>query len=95
MARPMLFRLARSADSGVKVVIECSTPGAKVYYTTDGTEPSSSTGTLYTDPFPITSNITCKAIACKEGFLDSDIATVEIEIYDYKVMTPVISAVAG
>lgn len=95
MNGPMVFRLVRNTDSGVNVVITCTTPGASIYYTTDGTEPSKDTGTLYTEPFSISGDITCKAIATKEGFLDSDVATVFIELHDYKVMTPMISAVAG
>lgn len=95
MSDPVKFRLVRDTDSGVQVTITCTTLDSSIYYTTDGTDPSKENGTLYTVPFAVSGNVTCKAIAVREGLLDSDIAVFEIKINDYKVMTPVITAVAG
>lgn len=47
--------------------------GATIRYTTDGSTPSSSVGTVYTTPFAVSSNTTIKAIAYKAGFLDSTV----------------------
>jgi len=47
------------------VTITCETAGATIYYTTDGTEPSSSNGTAYSGTFTIDADRTIKAIAIK------------------------------
>ena len=47
------------------VTITCETAGATIYYTTDGTEPSSSNGTAYSGTFTINADKTIKAIAIK------------------------------
>ena len=56
------------------VTISCTTDGATVYYTTDGTEPTTSS-TQYSAPFEISATTTVKAIAVKSGMTDSHIAT--------------------
>ena len=53
--------------------ISCATKGATIYYTTDGTDPTTSDNE-YTEPIVITDTTTIKAIAVKEGAKDSDIA---------------------
>ncbi len=45
-----------------QVSISCATTGATIYYTIDGTEPTSG-GTLYTSPFTISTTTTLKAVA--------------------------------
>ena len=47
------------------VTITCETAGATIYYTTNGTEPSSSNGTAYSGTFNIDADRTIKAIAIK------------------------------
>lgn len=49
------------------VTITCPTAGATIYYTTDGTTPSATHGTLYTAPITISETTTLKAIAVKDG----------------------------
>lgn len=48
------------------------TEDASLYYTLDGSKPSAAS-TLYTGPLQIEKNTVVKAIACKEGMLESDI----------------------
>ena len=48
------------------VEISCETSGATIYYTTDGTEPTSSS-TLYEGAISISETTTLKAIAIKDG----------------------------
>ena len=62
-----------------RVNITCATEGASIYYTLDGTDPDESAN-LFTDLFPLTLNVhyTLKAIAMKEGMVNSAIA-----VYDY------------
>jgi hypothetical protein len=56
--------------------ITCATPGVTIYYTTDGTSPTtSSTKIKYTAPFPLTSATTVRAIATRTDFPDSEEAT--------------------
>lgn len=52
------------------VTITCGTEGATIYYTTDGTDPTSES-TSYSQPFDITESCTIKAIAIAEGMPDS------------------------
>lgn len=58
-----------------KVTIKCSSSGAEIYYTTDGSAPTASS-TKYTDAFNITATVTVKAIAIK-GETSSEVASKE------------------
>ena len=58
-----------------EITLATGTDGASIYYTTDGTTPSSTNGTLYEDPFEITATTTIKAIAVKKGANDSEVAS--------------------
>ena len=59
-----------------KLFIECDTSGASIYYTTDGSTPTTSS-TLYEGPVAMQSgdNWTVKAIAVKTGMADSVVAS--------------------
>ena len=50
--------------------------GASIFYTTDGTDPTADSS-RYTAPFTITNSAVVKAIAVKEGYSNSKIATAE------------------
>ena len=58
----------------VTIEIICLTEGATIYYTTNGTDPTTES-MVYTGPVTIYQNTTFKAIAVKDGMLDSAIAT--------------------
>lgn len=74
-----------------KASITTATLLPSIYYTTDGTTPSSTNGTLYSGPFALTEQTTIKAIVTKEGYTDSEVETSTI----YKVATPTIQQVTG
>ena len=56
------------------VTISCATDGATIYYTTDGTEPSTSSS-KYTSAIAVSENTTIQAIAVKDGLSNSAIAS--------------------
>lgn len=67
---PALSPAAGEIWAGDKVAITCATTDAAIYYTTDGTEPTTAS-TLYTEPIVVNSDMTIKAIAIKEGLANS------------------------
>ena len=61
------------------------TPGATIRYTTNGTDPTSSTGTLYAGAIPTSLSTTYKARSFAGGFLDSLVATGAYTIGDFVI----------
>lgn len=78
------------------VSISCSTPGATIRYTADGTTPTSSS-TVYTGPISVSADTTIKAYASKTGMNDSSIASATyIIIYNpLQVATPEFQPAGG
>lgn len=74
-ATPVFSPAAGTYDSAQSVTITCATTGAAVYYTTDGTTPSASNGTLYSGPITVSATATIKAVAVKSDMTDSDVAS--------------------
>jgi Chitobiase/beta-hexosaminidase C-terminal domain len=56
------------------VTISTATPGAKIYYTTNGTTPTTSSS-VYSDPITVSSSETREAIAGETGYKTSAVAT--------------------
>ena len=79
VANPAFSVASGAVNSGTEVTITCSTEGAKIYYTADGTEPTAS-GTEYANAISITEAVTLKAIAVKSGMNDSVVASVSYTI---------------
>ena len=61
-------------QDGNTVTITCATTGATIYYTTDGSEPTTAS-TKYTAAITLTKDITIKAFAVKADCTDSAVAT--------------------
>jgi len=74
-ATPTFSPAAGTYSSAQTVTISTETEGATIYYTTDGTTPSSSNGTAYSSAITVSSTQTIKAIAVKDGNSDSEVAT--------------------
>ncbi len=78
-AAPSISQKKNAKD--ISVTIQSATPGAEIYYTIDGKNPSSSNtrGFRYRGPFKVTSNVTVKAVAVQDGMWDSSISGVEVK----------------
>ena len=64
-----------SIDGDDMISITCATEGATIYYTIDGTTPTTSS-TEYTGDFKLTvDSLTVKAIAVKDGWKNSNVAS--------------------
>jgi hypothetical protein len=72
---PTFSVAAGLVDSDTSVTIASSTEGATIYYTVDGTEPTTAS-TKYTEPVVISKSTTIKAIAVKEGCDNSEVGSV-------------------
>ena len=60
------------------ITLGCNTSGAKIYYTTDGTEPTEKSK-LYTKPFVINKTTEIKFFAVKDGLLKTTIIKAKIK----------------
>jgi formylglycine-generating enzyme required for sulfatase activity/C1A family cysteine protease len=77
-----------------QVTISCPTSGAAIKYTTDGTIPSATAGTLYSAPFTLSTTATVKAIAIKSGMTDSTVSSATYTKMD-QIAAPTFSPVDG
>ena len=66
LAAPVIKPAAGTYYDPIQVEITCSTNGAKIYYTTNGSNPTTSS-TQYTAPFTLSNNATVKAISSFNG----------------------------
>ncbi len=67
----------------VQVKMTCGTPDAKIYYTTDGTNPTTSSTLFngaFTIPFELGKTVTVKAISAKDG----DVSDVKTATYKFE-----------
>ncbi|MBE3070043.1 MAG: lamin tail domain-containing protein, partial [Planctomycetes bacterium] len=62
-------------DAPFDLEITSDTPLATIYYTTDGTLPGPTNGTVYTAPIPILTTSVIRAVAVREGWEPSDVDT--------------------
>lgn len=77
-----------SVASGTAITLSTKTADAKIYYTIDGTEPTTSS-TLYTDPIVIDKDMTIKTFAVANGLVNSDISTLAYTILSSKTIAEV------
>ena len=75
VADPNFTPVPGTYTSAQSVYITSATSGASIRYTTNGSTPSSTVGTVYSTPLSIGSTTTLKAIAYKSGTSDSTITT--------------------
>lgn len=75
VAAPAFTPPAGSVYTSTPITLACSTPGASIYYTTNGSTPTTSS-TKYTAPFTLNAGmITVKAIGVLQGAQNSPVAS--------------------
>ncbi len=75
VAAPTFSPAAGNYSSAQNITISSATSGASIRYTTDGSTPSETAGTLYSGPVNVSSNLTLKAIAYQSGLADSSVSS--------------------
>ena len=83
VTNPVFTPAAGAIFAGTGVTLACTTEGATIHYTIDGTEPTAES-TLYTEPIVINEATTVKAIAVKDGMEASSVVTAEYTIFTYE-----------
>ncbi len=80
--KPSFSVTSDSVDAGDTVELACETEGASIFYTTDGTDPTSESE-KYSSPIEIKACVTIKAIAVKQGMNVSSVSekTYKINVY--------------
>ncbi|GHV79639.1 hypothetical protein AGMMS49944_14300 [Spirochaetia bacterium] len=92
-ATPTANPAAGAVPSGTAITLSTTTAVATIYYTTDGTSPTTAS-TQYTAPIPISIATTIKAIAVKSSMGNSSVLTAAYTILQ-PVATPTASPAAG
>ena len=77
-----------SIAAGTAITLSTKTADAKIYYTTDGTEPTTSS-TLYAEPIVIDKDMTIKTLAVADSLENSIISTFEYTILTSKTIAEV------
>ncbi len=75
VATPTFSPAGGTQTAPVDVTISTTTTGAAIRYTTDGSTPSATVGTVYLTPVHIDATTTLKAIAYRPGMDDSAVKT--------------------
>lgn len=81
VAKPEFIPDGGTLTPGSQVTITCATPGAEIYYTADGSEPTADSQP-YTVPVTVNHSCTLKAIAIKEGMDPSEVASATYLVND-------------
>ena len=77
-----------TVGSDGRVEMACAVSGVMIHYTTDGTDPTATTGTDYNSPIALPGGTTVKAIAIKDDYINSDVTS---EVLQIPAETPVIN----
>ena len=94
VAVPTFSPAAGTYASAQTVAITTTTVGASIRYTTDGSTPSSTVGTVYSGPIAVSASTTIKAIAYLAGWTDSAVSSAAYTITGTVAM-PTFSPAAG
>jgi hypothetical protein len=91
VATPSFSPVGGSYSSTQTVTISTATAGATIYYTTNGSTPTTSS-TLYSGPVVVAASETLKAIATKSGFFDSNVGLAAYIINSGTVPPPTLTS---
>ena len=95
VATPVISPAGGEVEEGTKVTITCATEGATVYYTTDGTTPTTSSA-VYNGAITVNSAMTIKAMATKSGnYINSSVATATFTIKAREIVAVPVFSIAG
>jgi hypothetical protein len=73
VATPVISPESGNFTETQQVTMTCETSGATIYYTTDGSTPTTSSS-VYSSPLTVSETTTIKAIAVLNGYTDSEVA---------------------
>lgn len=79
LAAPEASLPSGAYTSARDITLSCESPGAEIYYSLDGSEPTRAS-TLYSGPIHVDHSLTLKAKALKPGWRDSETASMDYEI---------------
>ena len=91
-ATPTFNPAAGTYGAAQSVTISTTTGGASIRYTTNGTTPNSTVGTVYSSAVSITANTTLQAIAYETGYTNSSVAS---GVYTIQCAAPTFNPAAG
>jgi hypothetical protein len=94
-ANPVFSPAGGTYSSAQSVTITSSTSGASIRYTLDGSNPTPTTGTLYSGPVSIAATATLKAIAYASGYDNSAVTSASYTITVPSVAAPTFSPAGG
>jgi hypothetical protein len=86
VSTPLVTPDGGTFSNSVEVSLACPTTGATIYYTTDGTKPTTSSA-IYSNPFTLNSSATVEAMATLSGYSNSAVAS---NTFMFTVATPTI-----
>jgi pectate lyase len=97
VAAPTFTPAPGTYSTAQDVSMSTTTADASIRYTSDGSTPTCSTGTLYSSPVRVSSTTTLKAIGCKSGMTDSTVTsgTYTIETTTSQVAAPTFTPAPG
>jgi hypothetical protein len=92
-ATPTISVAAGSYTAAQTVILSDATAAATIYYTTDGTTPTTAS-TVYSGPITVSSTETLEAMATASGYLSSAVATAAYTVNISTNPTPFIGSIS-